>query len=374
MASWTRRSFLRAVGTATVGGLASTVLSACGSAPTQAPADAGGATAPAQQTGSGEKRVVNALIQVGALGQLVIEQVIPKIEAECNCTFKYTQAPTVQQLTLLKAQANDAIDLVMIADSAVWPARADNLLQKLNENNIPNLKKLKPGFLYGEGYAAAWMSTPFAPMFNTEHLSEPTSWSVLWDPTYKQRIAIPPISYSSALSLVVIAAGLELGLPVEEAQYKAYDAGFKRLKEMKPNLLTIYSDATTANRLLFEGEAWIVPHYGSFVWPSAPPNAPIGVANRVEERVVNQLSAMEIPAKAKHVDIAEAFINYVLSQDIQQQVAGRFKVVPANSETKIPAEVMSLIPEDKQVASLDWQYLGAERPKWTERWNAEMGG
>jgi len=54
-----------------------------------------------------------------------------------------------------------------------------------------------------------------------------------------------------------LAAHLETGKPLKEAQYQP-EAAFKRIKALKPNLLTVYTQMPQAFNLLEQGEAWMI--------------------------------------------------------------------------------------------------------------------
>ena len=86
----------------------------------------------------------------------------------------------------------------------------------------------------------------------------PASWADLWDPKYKgRRSSCRRCRTPKGCSTLFMAAHLETGKPIKEAQYEI-DAGFKKLTTLKPNLLTVYTQMPQAINLLEQGEAWMI--------------------------------------------------------------------------------------------------------------------
>src|SRR4029450_8166733 len=84
------------------------------------------------------------------------------------------------------------------------------------------------------------------------------SWSDVYDPKFKGRLVIPSLQNTEGLANLVVAAALETGKAFDKAQYDI-DAGFKKIKTLKPPLLPIYTPIPQALNLLEQGEAWAIP-------------------------------------------------------------------------------------------------------------------
>jgi putative spermidine/putrescine transport system substrate-binding protein len=76
--------------------------------------------------------------------------------------------------------------------------------------------------------------------FNTGEVDGVGSWADLWAPEQEGKIVIPSLQNTEGLWTLFFAAHLATGKPLEEAQYEI-DAAFEKLAELKPNLLTIYT-------------------------------------------------------------------------------------------------------------------------------------
>src|SRR5438132_1371080 len=75
------------------------------------------------------------------------------------------------------------------------------------------------------------------------------TWAELYDAKYKGRLVLPSLQNTEGLANLVMAAHLETGKPIADAQFDI-DAGFKKIKTLKPNILTIYTQIPQAFNLL----------------------------------------------------------------------------------------------------------------------------
>ena len=83
------------------------------------------------------------------------------------------------------------------------------------------------------------------------------TWAETYDPKFKGRLIIPSLQNTEGLANLVVAAHLETGKPMDEAQ-NDIDAGFKKLMTLKPNLLTVYTQIPQAYNLLEPGEGYMI--------------------------------------------------------------------------------------------------------------------
>lgn len=87
-----------------------------------------------------------------------------------------------------------------------------------------------------------------------------------------------------------------------------------------------------------------------------------------------------VPEFAQNKELAFRFVNYFLSQPVQEKWARAYFWTPANRKVKIPRELESDIPVHTQVQirsihKWDWDWVNAgNREKIIERWNREIVG
>jgi putative spermidine/putrescine transport system substrate-binding protein len=178
-------------------------------------------------------------------------------------------------------------------------------------------------------------------------------------------VVIPSLQNTEGLAMFMIAAMLESGKPIKEAQYLP-EAAFKKLKALKPNLLTIYTQIPQALNLLEQGEASVIAGMVSVnTYERKTKGAPVDL-------IMPKEGAMAMPsgiAKVKNgpdPDLSYAFINEMLGA-YQTEIAELSLAMPTNPAAKAPANLPKA-----DVFTLDWAYVNEQRKGWVERWDKEM--
>lgn len=97
--------------------------------------------------------------------------------------------------------------------------------------------------------------------------------------------------------------------------------------------------------------------------------APTGV---VEAGCFRQIEFAAVLDGARNRDLAEKFIDFMLSPDFQEDIPLNMFVFPANAEATLPEVFIehATIPDDP--ASLDPSAIDANRERWIEEWDAIM--
>ena len=212
---------------------------------------------------------------------------------------------------------------------------------------------------------ANYMQSMTGVAFNTAKLKQVPSYAALWEPAYKGKLVIPSLQNTEGLAMFLIAAMLETGKPLKEAQYLP-DAAFRKMKALKPNLLTVYTQVPQALNLLEQGEASAIAGMIGFnAIDRRSKGAPI-------DFVLPKEGGMAMPsgiAKVKNGPeqaLANAFIEAMLGA-WQKQIADISLAQPTNASVPTPADV----PKGT-VFVPDWAYIAEQRKGWVERWDREM--
>ena len=129
----------------------------------------------------------------------------------------------------------------MMDDPVMILAVKEGVLEKLTPASVPNLAKIRPDAIHMDGMWANYLQPWQGIAYNVKALpgGVPT-WADTYDPKFKGRLIIPSLQNTEGLANLVIAAHLETGKPMDKAQYEI-DAAFKKIKTLKPNLLTVYT-------------------------------------------------------------------------------------------------------------------------------------
>jgi putative spermidine/putrescine transport system substrate-binding protein len=293
--------------------------------------------------------------------------VIPMFEKKYSCKIVFEGTRSLVNLEkMVSNKAKPYLSVVMMDDPVLLLAVKEDVVEKTTAAKVPNLGKIKPSAIHMDGM---WMNyqQPFAGIAYAPAKIKPApaSWSDVWDAKYKGKVIVPSLQNTEGLSMFYIAAQLETGKPMKDAQYQT-DAAFKKLKTLKPNLLTIYTQMPQAFNLLEQGEAWMIAGALSS-YASERKRQGAGVEmDAPKEGVMAMPSGIARVKNGPQPELAWAFINEMLGPEYQKILAEVAAALPTNTSVPVPAGM----PKDVFVP--DWEHVAKERKGWVERWDKEM--
>jgi putative spermidine/putrescine transport system substrate-binding protein len=278
---------------------------------------------------------------------------IPAFEKQYNCKVLYDGAQTLPNLKKLQASpSRPPFDVVMMDEPGTIIAAQDNLLEPSQPSRIKNMAKLSPGSIVKDGAWLVYMNAAIAIGYNTNGLREGIpSWTLLWDPRLRERVMIPHPKTTQAPAMLAIASHLETGKPLHEAQYDM-DAAFRKLKQIRPNLLQSYLASAQASILLEKGEAWAAPgFFTTYTLERKAAGAPVDMAYPKE----GSFAYPKVIAKVRNAaapDLADAWIDACLGADFQRIWMREFYSAPTNLDVPVAP---GLIPsKDLVVLDMEW--------------------
>lgn len=133
---------------------------------------------------------------------------------------------------------------------------------------MPNLTKIHPSFRYE--FLAGKCHTPYGLCVNTRHIKRPiNSWSDLWDPAFKGKIAFPAWTWVG--DEVFHAINISMGGNSENI-----DPGVTKFKELfAQNQCRIINNVEHTRQLLEAQEIWLCPYFGARTEQAAAAGAPV---------------------------------------------------------------------------------------------------
>ena len=253
-------------------------------------------------------------ISVYNWGDYIDSETIDIFEAETGIRVIYETFETNEDMYAKIAMGGSSYDVIIPSDYMVERMIQENLLQKINWANIPNVKNIDERFIYesydpGFEYSVPYTWGTMGILYNTEAVLEaPTSWETLMDETYKMDMFMLN-SPRDTLGIALVMCGYDINStdPEELAVAKA------KLIEQKPLVLAYVVDEVkdkmvggeAAVALVWSGDAtfcmsesdelsYVVPKEGSNIF----------------------YDSMCIPHNARNVSGAEKFIDFLCRADI----------------------------------------------------------
>jgi putative spermidine/putrescine transport system substrate-binding protein len=267
---------------------------------------------------------------------------------------------------LLAQKESPEINLFFTTAEFLFAARDAGLLSPLNRDNIPNMQYLEDWALadpnYGVGFAAIALGLGYNPdFFGT---NPPTSWQDLWRPEVQGKIAVPAIGHSMMPQFIITAAELNGG------SQDNIDPGFAYLAELKPAAQAFFY--TDWNAQFDSGDIVLAADFDYFINYMADTGSNIKWVIP-KEGTFGSLEGVAIVKGTENQEVAEAFINTMLSAEVQLSAALDLLNSPARKGVVVPADVAQKLAAYGSAASsviwLDPAFAVKSRPQWTEFMN-----
>lgn len=287
------------------------------------------------------------VINVFNCGDYIDEDLITKFQEETGYKVEYSTYDTNEIMySKLKSGSNN-YDLVFPSDYMIEKMIKEDMVEKINFDNIPNYKYIDENFKNlsydpNNEYSVPYMWGTIGIIYNPEVVEEEvTSWDILWDEKYnKEIIMFNSVRDTMAIALKTLGYSMNSTNPEEIqeaadlliAQKPIVKAWFvDQVKDAMINdeaaLATVWSG--DANYIMSENEKleYVVPQEGSNKW----------------------FDAMVIPKDAPNKEGAEAFINFLTDPENSLQNVEYIEYYTPNSATfeMLDEEVQESYPSDE---------------------------
>ena len=266
-----------------------------------------------------------------------------------------------------KNKGNQYLSVVQMDDPVMIIAVAEGLLDPITAAKVPNFSSLKPGVTHMNGMWVNYLQPWVGIAYNKEKIpTAPTSWSDVFDPKYKGRVILPSLQNTEGVLNLFLASYLKTGKPMAEAQLDI-NAAFAKMAELKPNVLMSYTQEGQAYNLLEQGEAWLVMgSISSVALARKAKGAPIELT-APKEGTFSMPSGIALVKGGPQPELAAAYIDMLLSPEIQEKVTQATFSLPTNGKVAAPAGTAGLT-----IHPVDWANVSKNRADWVARWDREL--
>lgn len=231
----------------------------------------------------------------------------------------------------------------------------------------PHADALTAEFKDAEGYWHAIYTNPLAFGVRSDLLEErgapvPRSWADLTDPAYRGLIQMPSPQASGTAYAVVLTLRELMG----------EDAAFEYMRELHPNVQTYTQSGTAPSGSLGVGETVIAIQFSPGFLRLVDEGFPAEVIFP-EEGVGYEVAAMSILEGANNLEQAHALVDWMTSQEGQQQLtASKTYFMPIRGDVSAGEGVPSL--DEITLVRYDGAYAAENRTRLVDRWVEEVLG
>lgn len=303
------------------------------------------------------------------------EEIIPRFEKQFDAEVTYLTGNSPGTIAKMQAQKDDPqIDVACVDDGPLVQAKGMGLVQATEPAKLPNLGQIQEVSQFKDGIGVGWGLFRLGLAFNPEEFEKHSlppleSWNDLARPDLKGHVVVNSMSISYTQILLTMLARANGG------DERNVDPAFAKMQEIRPNIFTF---DTTADLTPYfqQGEAWVGVWTDSETYSYVQRTQfPLKFVFPKEGTTAIQTTASVVKG-AKHPELAEQFINYLIGQEAQELMAQKLGWMPVNKQAQLPSDMAAVIASPPgtgdNMVPIDWTWLGEQRPAWVERWNKEV--
>jgi putative spermidine/putrescine transport system substrate-binding protein len=299
----------------------------------------------------------------------------PEFEKRTGATLAFDiGGQGVRYNKLLAQRASPGADVFFSTDEAVVAGHRAGILTPAHRKSLPNLAQLHDWALTVKGIGGGDMvaGVPYTLIayvlaFNPEVVKQPpTSWADMWRPEFHDKLAFAAPVHTQMPAFVILASELAGG------SAQNVDPGFKKLAELRPSKLTVFwTDWAPLDK---SGDVTMATEFDYYLETMKSQKYPIDYVIP-KEKAIGSPEYVSIVKGTKNQELAEAFLDLMVSAPVQAAFAMETFQGPTNKTVKLDAASQARCACGARVDQLrffDPAMFADHRPAWTERLNTEV--
>lgn len=267
------------------------------------------------------------------------DEVLKQFESETGIHVYYSTYDSNETLyAKLKANPNAGYDIIVPSTYYLDKMRQENMLHKIDKAKLSNFKHLSPQLLNqvfdpNNSYSIPYFWGTTAIVVNSRYYdpNKIKRWADLWQAQYHDQIMLLD-DMREVFSMALISLGYSPNDTNENHIHEAY----LKLKTLLPNVKlfnaeaeqSIYIDEDVSLGMGWSGDIFLAKQENTNIHYIYP-----------EEGFVIWIDNLAIPAKAKHLNNAHRFINFILRPDVAAKISMKTGYASAN------ASAIKLLPK-----------------------------
>ncbi|MEQ9811366.1 MAG: ABC transporter substrate-binding protein [Azospirillaceae bacterium] len=307
--------------------------------------------------------------------ELILEHIIEPFEEEFGVDVVYdvTGSAAEDYARIRATNGAPGYDVVVMTGPESINGCAEGLLAPLTVENVPNMAHLIPEIQNSIGECGAIHEIQYMSLlYNTDEIEEaPTSWRVLGEEQYHDRIILPNMNTIMGVFLTQVFSVMEGGT------LEDLDPGFAYFAEIAPNAIEFIQSSSIMANYIEDGSAVMTPYWSARAALLQQSGLPVNFVIP-EEGTIPLIATVNIPAQAENIDLAYEFVNFWLSKERQEIWAQAYNVGTIRDDVDLPDDFTAnqiTSAEDLELLHLpDLIVIGENRSEWSARWMREISG
>lgn len=299
------------------------------------------------------------------------ENVYAPFEKEHNVKIVLDTGNNADRLNKVR-QGNTDVDVIFLSDYYAQQGVAEDLFEKIDSSKVPNLDKIYDVAKapLGEGFGPAYTIAQFGIAYNADEVKQPiTTWKDLWNKDLANKITIPSITSTTGPMFLDAASKVSGSKEFNE------DQAFAEMKKIMPNVVKEYGQTSEFVNMFSQGEIVAGPIMGMYFasLQEAVPNAKFVTPAEGGYAVMNTVNVVK---DSDQKELAQSFINFMLSKEVQEKSAKAKIDSPVNTEVVLTDEEATNMTYGEELVNslitLDMKFVNEKSKTWIDRWNREL--
>jgi putative spermidine/putrescine transport system substrate-binding protein len=317
-------------------------------------------------------------------GPIIEKAISPMMKENFNVTVIWEDMLSSEMMTKVLAQKNNPeVSVVCPGADGYLQGVGVDLWDEIDRSIVTNYDQLQP-WATGEPYKsdgiAITASTELlqynTSVFENNGWDPPSSWfKDLVDPRFKNHLGLPSIVNGTTVVLLIFWSNVL----DPDREFGNVDAGFEFVKEIKEagTIHSFPSRSSEVNQLMERGEIWIALQYGEGALQFTAQGAPVSSVIPIEGTVISP-TGCSIVKDGPNPEMANQFLNLMISEDVQREFALDRWAIPARKGVELPPEYAKHLALTDDVTSTlyipDFMEIAEFRQQWHDRWIREIEG
>jgi len=299
--------------------------------------------------------------------QATYQEIAKSFEAAHGCKITWVVGSSPDHLIKSRLGQVDVATNTLLNSIA---GEREGIWRELDGQKIPNLANLYDNAAYSP-YTIFVNVGDYVLVYNKDKIDPPpTSWNDLWKEEYRQRAVIYGLQHVPTLNLLVMQSEQNGG------SIDQMEPGLERMADLlkNGNLIGALDVESQVVSLFLTGDAWIgMLETGRLKELYDKGGDNIGFI-RPMEGTFPLITTINIAKDAQDPAMAEAFVNHLLSPEVQLAFATRNLYAPTVTNAPIPEdfERKDILVQNEEFERLyipDQEKITAQKASWQQRLN-----
>lgn len=349
-------------------------LAGCGSAKSASSATPSTSSSPAQNTTGEKKDFKGAQLVVATWGFTAasVKELSKGFEEQYNCKVVVDETSgNSDRLNKIMAQKNNPeIDVALMTDIFAALGNDKGLFEKIDPKVVTNTNNLYDFAKNADGYGPSYSVVRYGIIYDADTVkTPPKSYKDLFSGKYNGQLSLPDMASTAGPYLLQTLAEKSGGSATNVTP------GFDLLKANKDNVKQWYMASSDVQTAFTTGEIGV----SVFMDMNMPSLKKAGLNVKwvdPEEGDFSAAATVNVIKNCKNPELAQLFVNYLISDTIQSQVADKLSEAPTNKNATMSDDKKAYLAfGQKAMDSLkkfDWKNINDNKAAWIEKFQKEV--